>query len=101
MPFIAHRVFNWQPLKIDSSFGLNTINPGMAYSVCNSVLCKDCYHLFLDIRFDDNELIRLYKNYRGKEYVKIRERYEPGYSKRNRILQKGYSYMPEIERFIS
>ena len=31
MPFIAHRVFGYEPFKIESSFGLKNIKNGYAY----------------------------------------------------------------------
>ena len=53
MPFVAHRVFGYKPFKIESSFGLKDIKNGYAYSVCNSLVCRNCQFLFLDIRFSD------------------------------------------------
>ena len=38
---------------------LATIENGHAYSICNSVQCRTCGMLFLDIRFSDSELHRL------------------------------------------
>ena len=66
MPFISHRAFNWRPVVIDETWGLNSIKKGNAYSLCNSLFCKRCGFLFLDIRFSDDELSRLYENYRAK-----------------------------------
>ena len=100
MPFVAHRVFNWAPVAIDESWGLSTIQNGNAYSICNSLYCEDCGLLFLDIRFSDDELNRLYDNYRGQEYNILREHYEPGYTLRNDKLNAGIDYIAEIEKFI-
>lgn len=100
MPFLSERVFGWSPQYIDSSWGLKTINSGWAYSLCNSLQCSYCGHLFLDIRFGDGEMTRLYKNYRDNEYVESREKYEPGYGTRNEDLRKRYVYLEEIENFI-
>ncbi len=101
MPFIAHRVFGWTPLEIDESWGLKTIRHGSAYSVCNSLFCKDCGLLFLDIRFSDAELGRLYGDYRGEAYTQLRESYEPGYAQRNQHLNAGVGYLDEIEKFLA
>ena len=60
MPFIAHRIYQWEPVLIDESWGLQTISDGHAYSLCHSLLCLDCHLLFLDIRFSNAESSRLY-----------------------------------------
>ena len=31
MPFISHRAFNWRPVVIDETWGLNSIKKGNAY----------------------------------------------------------------------
>jgi len=101
MPFVAHRVFGWTPVEIDESWGLETIPKGRAYSICRSLRCSACGHLFLDIRFDDAELRRLYEGYRNPEYVALREHYEPGYRLRNATLREGVPYVPSIEKFLT
>ena len=101
MPFIAHRIYQWAPVVIDESWGLNTIATGHAYSLCHSLLCQDCHLLFLDIRFSDAELSRLYQNYRGDEYTALRERYEPGYKERNDGLIQGINYLDAVEAFLA
>ena len=101
MPFISHRVFSWQPVAIDESWGLRTIRSGNAYSICNSLRCGECGLLFLDIRFSENELGNLYSDYRGEAYTRLREHYEPGYSARNDLLRQGIQYVPEIEQFLT
>ena len=100
MPFIADRVFGWKPVVIDESWGLKSIKIGSAYSICNSLYCPECGLLFLDIRFSDSELKKLYKNYREKEYVDLREFYEPGYKERNNSLVLGINYIDKIEQFL-
>ncbi len=101
MPFVAHRVFGWQPVEIDDSWGLRTISNGHAYSICNSLGCLDCGMLFLDIRFTDDEMAALYRGYREEEYTALREHYEPGYRERNAALNAGIGYIPQIEAFLS
>ena len=100
MPFVAHRVFGWTPVEIDASWGLRTIKPGMAYTVCNSLCCADCGFLFLDLRFSDHELNRLYDGYRDERYTALREFYEPGYRARNTSLNAGVNYVSQIEDFL-
>jgi hypothetical protein len=100
MPFISHRVFNWRPVVIDDSWGLNTIKNGTAYSICNTLCCTNCGLIFLDYRFSDSEMSNLYKNYRDDEYVNLREFYEPGYKVRNQIILEGNKYLPLVEEFL-
>tara|TARA_B100001093_G_scaffold518020_1_gene601407 strand:+ start:3003 stop:3872 length:870 start_codon:yes stop_codon:yes gene_type:complete len=100
MPFISHRAFNWKPVQIDETWGLSTIKNGNAYSLCNSLFCNRCGFLFLDIRFSSDELSRLYENYRGEEYTKLRDNYEPGYADRNKNLNSGQKYTEDIHTFL-
>ena len=101
MPFISHRVFGWEPVLIDETWGLNTIQAGKAYSVCRSLECVDCELVFLDIRFSDGEIARLYDDYRGKVYTELREKYEPGYAVRNERLDHGSGYVASVESFLT
>lgn len=101
MPFVAHRTFGWKPVEITDDWGLKTIKNGMAYSICNSVQCRDCGLLFLDIRFSKSEMKSLYDGYREEQYTELREWYEPGYRQRNDALNAGIDYIPDIERFLS
>ena len=100
MPFIAHRVFNWAPVFIDESWGLRTLKTGLAYSICNTLRCRNCSLLFLDLRFSDAELSRLYQDYRGEAYNALREHYEPGWLQRCRFYDKPVAYLPQIEAFL-
>ena len=100
MPFVAHRVFDWAPVVVDESWGLETIKNGNAYSICNSLYCLDCRFLFLDIRFSKKELSRLYDDYRGPQYTSLRESYEPGYSLSNDNLNAGVDFIENVEKFL-
>ncbi len=101
MPFVAHRVFGWEPVRIDESWGLRSISQGMAYSLCNTLHCEFCDLVFLDIRFDDREMAALYSGYRDEEYVALRDRYEPGYRERNSRIAAGVVHLDKIEDFLS
>lgn len=101
MPFVACRAFGWEPVVITEGWKLQTINIGSAYSICNSLLCTKCSFLFLDIRFSENELRKLYQDYRGENYAALREKYEPGYLSRNNSLNRKIGYIRKIEEFIS
>jgi hypothetical protein len=100
MPFIASRIFNWKPFEVTEKLGLHSIPNGMVYSICKTIQCCNCRHLFLDMRFDDDEMNLLYMNYRGEEYVKQRELYEPGYVIINNKLDTQISYINQIENFL-
>lgn len=100
MPFIATRVFNWRPVEITAGWGLRDLQAGWAYSVCNSLTCRACGHLFLDIRFDDDEMQRLYSDYRGEAYCSQREEFEPGYRARNDLLVNGDPHIFMVEDFL-
>lgn len=100
MPFVAHRAFGWAPVEIDASWGLQTIRSGMAYSICKTLRCRHCTHLFCDIRFSDEEMSAIYADYRGEAYVSLRDHYEPGYRERNTGLLETVSYKADIEAFL-
>ncbi len=100
MPFVASRVFGWEPVIIDESWGLRDVQPGMAYSICNTLRCDECGLIFLDIRFDDSEMASLYADYRGEEYTALRSKFEPGYETRNDELLGGYEYIPHVESYL-
>lgn len=101
MPFIAKTVFDWEPVLISPEDKFQTLESGKSYTNCNSVFCNNCYLLFLDIRFNNEEMNNLYKDYRGEKYINLREQFEPGYANRNKILETQIHYMDLIEGFIS
>ena len=100
MPFISDRVFGWKPTRIEAEWGLKTIESGMAYALCNSLVCEECGMLFMDFRFSENEMARLYRNYRGEEYTQLRDFYEPGYASRNQELAHQLSYLGSTDEFL-
>jgi len=100
MPFVAHRIFGYEPIEIDATWELQTIKNGVLYTRVNSLCCQNCGFLFLDLRFTENQTIRLYDNYRDKNYEELRDSYEPGYKKRNSNLVEGINYLEERESFI-
>ena len=99
-PFVAARVFGWEPAEIKPEWGLRDVRPGNAYGVCNSLECAECGALFLDMRFDDDEMSALYTGYRDEAYTAARERFEPGYAARNAHYLAGSPYVATIERFL-
>lgn len=101
MPFVADRALGWKSFVIDESDGFLDIKTGNAYACCNSVLCEKCDGVFLDLRFGSNEIKRLYADYRGEDYARLRERYEPGYYSRNEELNKIKRDQSWIENLLS
>jgi len=101
MPFVAHRALNWTPVQIDESWHLRTIPTGQGLSICRSLRCADCGLIFMDLRFSDEEMTRLYHDYRGSQYSSLREIYEPGYLSRNESLERGCPYLDKVEEFLA
>jgi len=64
------------------------------------MMCEDCGMLFLDMRFDDEEMAALYADYRGEAYTRERDRFEPGYAARNAIMLEGSAYIGQIEAIL-
>lgn len=101
MPFVAERVFGWVPAEITAEWGLRDIGTGRAEALCSTLLCGQCGLVFLDMRFDDEEMAALYADYRGPDYRRTRVRYEPDYGRRNDLLNEGSPYIAEIEAFLA
>ena len=75
---------------------------GKGYLLCKSVECKNCNFLFSDFRFDDEEMLELYKDYREKPYLDLRESFEPGYKLKNEYFKIEYEHkLPFVEDFLS
>jgi len=100
MPFVADRIFGWRPTEISPEWGLRDIPAGMACSICKTMMCEDCGMLFLDMRFDDEEMAALYADYRGEAYTRERDRFESGYAARNAIMLEGSAYIGQIEAIL-
>jgi hypothetical protein len=100
-PFLACRIFGYEPAEITADWGLRDIKSGHAYTMCHSLECADCGMLFLDMRFDDEEMSGLYHGYRDEDYTATRDRLEPGYAERNKHFQAGNRYTPMVEQFLA
>ena len=101
MPFIAARVFGWEPVEITPDWGFRDIPTGYAYPLCRSLMCEDCGMLFLDMRFDDEEMSALYDGYRGPDYTMLRTKFEPGYAARNDLYLAGSTYLDGVETLLA
>jgi hypothetical protein len=100
MPFVASRVFGHEPVRITTEWGLRDLQPGMAYTLCNSLQCQVCGVLFLDYRFTDREMSLLYQGYRDATYTKERDRFEPGYALANQHYQGRADYLRDVEAWL-
>lgn len=100
MPFLAARIFGWQPTTITPAWGLRDIPAGQAYPLCGTLMCDECGMIFLDMRFDADEMDALYRDYRGAHYTELRNRFEPGYAALNAMLRNGGDYTAQVEAFI-
>ncbi|BBR55125.1 class I SAM-dependent methyltransferase [Pseudomonas guariconensis] len=101
MPFVAKRVFDHEPVEITAEWGLRDLRVGMAYTLCNSLQCQACGALFLDYRFSDAQMAALYSGYRGAQYTREREQYEPGYAAIAEHYQGREAYIADIERWLA
>jgi hypothetical protein len=80
-PFVAYRT------GVDAGLGL-------------SCECDRCGMRFCRVRFDDDEVARLYADYRGQSYNEERERFEPGYTAMFGHLNEPRDSIPMIEKWI-
>lgn len=101
MPFLARRIFGWETTEVTEAWNMRDLAPGRVYGLCNTLACADCGLIFLDMRFDDEEMAALYHGYRGPDYCAVRERFEPGYGARNAALAEGSPYIPQIEAILA
>lgn len=100
MPFVSDRALGIPPLRITPDLGLRSIPVGTSYALCKSLHCRRCGHLFTNYRFDEEEMQRLYIDYRGEAYTDLRESYEPGYTYQNNALEQGHHYTKVVEEFL-
>lgn len=101
MPFLAKRIFNYEPVEITEAWGLRDIPQGMAYSLCGTLECADCGAIFLDYRFSDDELALLYKDYRGDVYNALRTRFEPSYGATAMHYTGRARYLDDVEAVLA
>jgi len=100
MPFVAKRVFGHEPVQITQDWGLRDLQVGMAYTLCMSLQCQQCGVLFLDYRFSDAEMMKLYQGYRDERYNRERQQYEPGYGAASQHYEGRAAYIADVERWL-
>ena len=92
-PFIVKRIFNMNLEKTTSLYGIpNQVN----YFPCRTLTCNNCGFVGVNILFDDNEMSRLYVNYRDDEYNKTRLGYEPNY--KWDVFNERHTYVDEVSQ---
>jgi hypothetical protein len=101
MPFVASRALGQVPLQITSDWGMRDLKPGMAYTLCHSLQCRSCGVLFLDYRFTPEQMSSLYDGYRGPDYTRQRDHFEPGYAATvAQDYQRRHAYVAEVEAWL-
>lgn len=100
MPFVAKRVFGHEPVQITEQWGLRDLQQGMAYTLCTSLQCQQCGVLFLDYRFCDDEMMRLYQGYRDQRYNDERKRFEPDYGVASQHYEGRAAYIADVEHWL-
>ncbi len=102
MPFVAYRVFGHEPFDILPEWGFRDLRPGTAYTLCNSLQCRECGMLFLNYRFTDTQMASLYAGYRDARYTRERDRFEPGYAATAAPgFEKRSAYIAGVERWLA
>jgi hypothetical protein len=75
-PFMASRLFELPLLKVNDGTGDRFLDV-----FTNAIWCNDCGAVFSQMRPDPDELARVYEDYRGPEYNRVRSFFEPGYER--------------------
>jgi hypothetical protein len=82
-PFISNKVMDYPAQELN-------VNGGRFYPLLftNSLKCLDCSFVFSQVRFDDEEMGKIYTDYRGESYTALRSIFEPNYAQLNKNLGK-------------
>jgi hypothetical protein len=101
-PFLSDIIFDWKLTKITTDWNIYGIEYGMLYTRCNTIQCSKCGIIFLDMRFDDEEMFKLYKDYLSGSYLETREIYEPGFIQKFVKYEYGATkYLYQEETYLS
>jgi len=71
-----------------------------SFGDCKSLVCRNCGVVFLNYRYMDEEIKKIYKGYRDGTYIKERTEADDDYLEKNDWFNNRVSYMPEIENLI-
>lgn len=91
-PFIIDRACNMKPATTTSLYG--TLPNQVNYFPCKSLTCTSCGFVGVNIVFDDEEMSRIYANYRDEKYNSLRRFYEPAYDQS--VFEKRHEYVDTI-----
>ena len=92
-PFIVKRIFDMDLASTTSLYGIpNQVN----YFPCKTLTCETCGFIGVNIIFDDDEMTKLYVNYRDDEYNKTRLGYEPNY--KWDVFNTRHAYVDEVSQ---
>lgn len=91
-PFIIDRVCNMKPTKTSSLYG--GLPNQVHYFPCKTLTCTSCGFVGVNIVYDDEEMARIYKNYRDEQYNTQRRVYEPTYD--HTVFEKRHAYVDTV-----
>ena len=92
-PFIVKRIFDMTPEPTSSLYNIpNQVN----YFPCKTMICNNCGFVSVNILFDDEEMSRLYTDYRDEKYNATRLEFEPTYN--NEVFDKRHEYVDEVSQ---
>lgn len=94
-PYVAFKALGIAPTAVTPEWGLRDIPCGTYYMPCHTLVCQECGYTFLEFRFEDEEMAKLYEGYRKEENTKLRQTFEPNY-----VLHKPLSFLDEVEKFL-
>ena len=100
MPFISYRVFGHEAFSVDETWKMRDLAPGQAYQIAKTIECACCNAIFLDYRFSDAEMERLYSGYRGDHYTRSRIQFEPSYVEVADHYCGRANYISDVEKFL-
>jgi SAM-dependent methyltransferase len=68
----------------------------------NLLECQKCGLRFFERRYADDEMLRIYSDYRGKRYFEVRHRHEPWYTQRlNDLTTRSKTLLQQTKKLIS
>jgi hypothetical protein len=91
-PFIVDRAFNMKPARTTSLYG--TLPNQVNYFPCQTLTCVSCGFVGVNIMYDDEEMSRIYTNYRDEKYNALRRIHEPTYD--HTIFKNRHAYVDTV-----
>lgn len=76
-PFLTYRIFNIIPTCVSKLYDMEN---GINYFPCLTIGCKKCNFIGCNILFDDDEMIKYYKNYMKEDYIIERRLFDPSFN---------------------